>query len=725
MRLSAILPVLLLAAVLPGHEAWVPAPHVHPLLPSIRAQPANPVAVEGVEVELTARDQVVRTMLTVHVRNRGPTRAEAVLLLPLPGGAAVRSFGFQGPGGELEARLLPADEARATYQGIVSRMRDPALLEFAGHQLLRSSVFPVEPGRTQAVRLTFEQMLTAVAGRLDWVLPRSEALSGELPWTVRVRLEAGSPIGAVFSPSQDLTEVRRDGRLVELRLDGRPGSGALRLGWTLRDREPIAAWAYPEGDGGVFAVLAEAPPPGSAAPIPREVTVVLDRSGSMAEGAWSQARRAVAQALAALAPEESANLLLFNEGVDAFAPAPVRADEAGREAMLRWLGAARPSGGTNLHEALAAAVARPARPGALPLVLLLTDGMPTIGVTSETAIRASIAGSSSRVFAIGVGHDVNAPLLDALVEAGRGRVRHLPPGADIELAVAELVRSLGRPVLAAPELAAEPGRVLDVQPRRLRDAFAGEQLLLCGRWAGSAPVVLRLAGTLADGARWERTVKLDPADADPLASWVPRLWAQRRLGELVQQARDLGADGGGDPARLSELTRDIVRLSTQYGILTEYTAFLATEGGALAQLPERGPPPAAAAPVLRRAADELRQRGLAERSGAASQASSLNNGLRREAVKAASGNILLGLERAAEAAAAVQQAAASSLWRRGSRWIEAGADGQPRRAIAFGSAEHLALAERLAAKGRQSLLARDGEIQLRDGADIVLIGAAP
>jgi len=727
--------LLLLACGLAATESawWTAHAHVHPLVPVMRTPADATISVESVAVELDAKDQLVRTVMTVQVRNRGPTSAEAVLLLPLPAGAAVRSFGFSGPGGELEARLLPADEARSIYQAIVSTMRDPALLEFAGAQLLRSSVFPVEPGRTQAVRLSFEQVLELRDGRLEWILPRAEALAGVAPWTIRARLAASVPIGAVFAPMQRFAETSRDGRAVELRLDGAADPGAIRLSWCLRGAAPLSVVAFPEGDGGVFAVLAEAPPAGSAAPIPLEVTVLIDRSGSMAGDKWTQSRAAVAQVLAALGSEETANVLLFNEGVDPFARTPLAMNEAGQQGLRRWLEAARPSGGTNLYDGLAAALGQPLNPGTLPLILLISDGLPTLGITSELAIRqrAGENPAGRRLFCVGVGHDANAPLLDHLAEAGRGRARHLPPGADIELAVAELVKALGRPVLAAPELIAEAGRVLDRQPRHLRDAFAGEQILVTGRYAGRAPVRIELAGTLADGARWQRSAVLDPGAADPFASWVARLWAQRRIAELVEQARDLGADGRTVPDRLNELTADIVRLSTQYGILTEYTAFLATEG---APLPPAGPMPlsraerdrwdAAAAPTLKRAAAELQNKGLAPRAGAQAQASSINNERLRETVQAAADNRILDADGQTQAYLGVQQAASSSLWRRNGRWVEVGADGAPARRIAFASAEHLALAERLAGAGRQALLANDGEIQLRDGGEILLIEAA-
>ncbi len=131
--------------------------------------------ISNVTVGVVIRDQVATTMMEIRLRNPAAARQEAELLVPVPDRAVIRGFSFQGPGAEPSARLLPRDEAKATYDRIVARARDPALLEFAGFNLVRSSVFPVEAGGTQAVRLTYEHLLPATGDRVDYVLPRSES----------------------------------------------------------------------------------------------------------------------------------------------------------------------------------------------------------------------------------------------------------------------------------------------------------------------------------------------------------------------------------------------------------------------------------------------------------------------------------------------------------------------------------------------------------------------
>jgi Ca-activated chloride channel family protein len=718
-----LLPLLALSLTLAASE--VPWWHHQVVMPVSRVRPADAVAVERVDAEVAIDDLLATTSLTVHLRNRGPRRTEAVLLLPLPAGATVRSFAFNGPGGTLTGALIDAETARRTYRDIVSRMQDPALLEFVGHDLLRSSVFPVEPGATQAVRLSFEHLLTADHGRVDYVLPRSEALANAVPWNVRVVVN-GLPTGGLYSPSHALT--LQTCRCAALRcghgaapvwtLTGPMAPGPLRFGWNRAGSDAPALYTWPDGTGGgCFLLLADAPT-ATRRPMPRDLTVVVDRSGSMAGDKWRQVTAAVTQILGALGDDERFNLILFNEGVDRFAAGPQPATQV--DAARSWLAAARPCGGTNIHDALAEALAQPATPGLLPLVLFLTDGLPTIGQTGELAIRrrAEANPAGRRVFTVGIGADVNAPLVDAIAHLTRARPCHLPPGSDVEVGVAGILRHSGQPVLLAPDLRCdEPGRLIDCEPRRLRDVFAGEQTVVLGRWVGGQPLTMTLSGDDAAGRRLERRITIDPAWAKPGNQFVGRLWASRRIAGLITAIRDLGTGLAPDDQRLRELTTEVVRLSTTWGIMTEYTAFLATEGTPIAPLPM----PAATAAAETR----FRQDAFGSRSGAKAQFNSLNNEDLREQAIVNPRNL-----RRDEAAGtwkqerAVQQLADRALYRRADRWVEpAAADRPVARTIAFASAEHLALADRLARSNRQALLAQDGAVQLMDGDEVVLVTA--
>ncbi len=225
---------------------------------------AAALEISGVTVGVVIREQVATTMMEIRLRNPTAARQEAELLVPVPDKAAIRGFSFQGSGPEPSARLLPRDEAKATYDRIVATARDPALLEFAGFNLVRSSVFPVEAGGTQAVRLTYEHLLPATGERIDYVLPRSESVEYTIPWKIAVKISSSGPIAAVYSPSHLLRTARPrpTAATVELADSAGTAPGPFRLSF-LRERGDVSAslFAYPDPKvgGGYFLLLAGLP----------------------------------------------------------------------------------------------------------------------------------------------------------------------------------------------------------------------------------------------------------------------------------------------------------------------------------------------------------------------------------------------------------------------------------------------------------------------------------
>ncbi len=429
--------------------------------------PAQPRTTESVQIErvdaaVTVVEQVATTTLDISLKNPTARRLEAEVILPVPDGAAVRGFDFQGSAQEPGAQLLPKDEARRIYDSIVAKIRDPALLEFIGYNLIRSSVFPVEAHGTQKVRLTYEHVCPADGDRIDYVLPRSESLDYKVPWDIRMTIKSKRAVGTVYSPSHSVdTQITGGGRLVQVRLT--PGvsvePGSFRLSLLVSEGEGVAATllAYPDPKvgGGYFLMLAGVPakPPAGGPPILREVTLVLDRSGSMAGEKLRQVRDAALQVIAGLEPGESFNIIVYNEAVDLFSTRPVVKNEANVAAARAYLDGVLARGGTNIHDALVEALLQKPTAGMLPMVLFLTDGRPTIGQTNEKLIREAVKAANKydkRVFTFGVGVDVNSPLVENIAYETRAAATFVLPQEDVELKVAGVFKRLSGPILADP-----------------------------------------------------------------------------------------------------------------------------------------------------------------------------------------------------------------------------------------------------------------------------------
>jgi Ca-activated chloride channel family protein len=694
------------------------------------------VRIEKVRAGVVIRDQVATTLVEVSLRNPDPNRQEAELLMPVPPGAVVRGFSYDGPSREPTARLLPSDEARRTYDGLVSRARDPALLEFAGYNLVRSSVFPVEGSGTQVVRLTYEHLLAADEDRIDYVLPRSESVEYRVPWQVNVKLEASGPIAAVYSPTHPVRTSRPSPEVALVTLDASASTdpGPFRLSY-LREGSGVSAslFAYPDHrvGGGYFLLLAGLPP--EPAPesrkIRREVTLVIDRSGSMRGEKLEQVRDAALRVVSVLEDGESFNLILYNEGVDPFAPRPVRKSPETERRARAFLDEMTARGGTNIHDALLEALRPDPDASTLPIVLFMTDGLPTVGQTSESEIRDLARRHNphhKRIFSFGVGVDVNTPLLEKIAYETRGFASFVLPAEDVDEAVGRVFARLSGPVLADPVLTIGgdgPSRATELIPERLPDLFEGDQIVLLGRYRGDDPLEFTLRGNYRGVPRaFQFRLSLEHATARN--GFVPRLWASRKIGLLVDAIREQGADGTSflksksEPSASPELVEEIVRLSTEFGILTEYTAFLALEGTDLSDKRK----------LLECASDALRSRAIQTRTGYASVNQDINNQNLKAIACVNPLNKFLCPDMSESATSAIQQVCDLAFFRRGDRWVDSrlvgdAAKPQPRRVVRFGSEEFRELAERLAREGRQGSIALRGDILLLIDGEPVLIEA--
>lgn len=706
----------------------------------------GPVVITAVDASVDIREQVATTTLDIHLRNPGPRQLQSELLLPVPAGAAVRGFDFEGAASEPTARVLPADEARRLYDEIVAKIRDPALLEFVGYRLVRSSVFPVEAGGTQRVRLTYEHLLTADGDRVDYVLPRSESLDYRVPWTIDVRVRSTAPLSLLYSPTHpiDTRWISAGERRAKLRNDSATTPGPFRLSY-LAERDGVSASliAYPDPSigGGYFLLLGGVPSELSRAQldakIRRDVTLVLDRSGSMNGEKIEQVRDAVFQILGGLEPGETFSIIPYNESVESLSSAPVAKSKETLRAARDYVASILPRGGTNIHDALHAALAQKPPADSLPIVLFLTDGLPTVGNTSEVAIRELATKANpygKRIFTFGVGVDVNTPLLERIASETRATATFVLPNQDVETEVARCFDRLAGPVLAHPKLVVTEadgspalGRVHDVLPNALPDLYRGDQIVLLGQYRGNEPLRFEIAGNyLGKSRRFEFRFDFDRATT--MNSFVPRLWASRKIGRLIEAIRDLGAadqpfptapppSPDSDP-RVRELVEEIVRLSTEFGILTEYTAFLATEGtplGADARL------------LNRQATENFWNRAVKTRSGLGSVNQSLNNIeiSNRSCLNPTNG--FFDCDMNSVQVANVQQVSDRAFYRRGNTWIDSRVinrlESPADRTIEFGSEAYRELLDRLASHGRQGCLALSGDIVMSIGEEIVRVKA--
>lgn len=536
-------------------------------------------------VNVTINDQIATTHIDMQFTNEGDDLAEGTFIFPLPEGAAVDQLTMHVDGMAIEARILPADEARSIYDEIVRQYRDPALLEYIGTSAIQASVFPIPPGDARRIEVSYGQVLEADNGLIHYVYPmNSAALTprsiGQM--SINVEVNSADRISNVYSPSHNITVHRSDdNRTFNASYEGaniRP-DGDFSLFYGLENnRISVNLLSYREStrDDGFFLLMVQPPVRAETdRTIARDITIVLDQSGSMMGEKWDQARDAAAFVLRNLNQRDRFSIISFSTGMRLYSDQPEPVSEV--ENAIAWMNRLDATGGTDINLALTAALEM-ADPERNTTVLFLTDGLPTVGVVQREQILANIQAipSNARIFTFGVGYDVDTFLLDEIADAFRGSGVYVRPHEHIEQAVSNLYSKISAPVLTDTSLEFDGARVELMYPARLPDLFAGSQLTLVGRYReGVDDLTIRLSGVVEGEDQIFIYDGLSLRDRIGGEAFIARLWATRRIGDLLNTIRLRGEN--------PELVDSIISLSLRYGIITPYTSFLIEEDDILSQ----------------------------------------------------------------------------------------------------------------------------------------------
>ena len=576
------------------------------------------------EVHVRVLDRVAEIEVEEWFENRGGGIGEGDYVYPLPGEAVFSNFSLYQGDEELRGETMDAERARAIYEDIVRRQRDPALIELIGHGMVRARVFPFQPGETRRITMRWTQVLDRAGDALVFRYAAGSATPGsvgvprpvpmprpmledrpavgrvrsDVPLTFELVAEDGTRFRDPFSPTHELEVRRESGRLRVRPEQSLAGDFTLFLpmarglvGVSLVAHRPSAT------EDGYFMLTLSPGQPREEDATPRDVVAVVDVSGSMSGTKMRQTQDALRQLLGSLSARDRFHLVAFSNRVSTYRGDWTQATPEAIAAARRWVDQLTATGGTNISDALAEAFRLDSPADRLPIVVFLTDGLPTVDETNPEAIatRAERDRGRTRVFTFGVGFDVNTYLLDRLSDAGRGATEYVTPEQDVEEAVARLAAKVQHPVLTDITIDGAPVDLVELYPGELPDLFAGEELIVLGRYrarSGDARGDIRIRGTRAGGVERMASAVTFPAHSGA-HDYLPRLWASRKVGELMQQIRLNGMN--------QELVAEVRETALRYGILTEWTAHLVVEPGMVAMdanfqnmAPMAPPPPAAA-----------------------------------------------------------------------------------------------------------------------------------
>jgi Ca-activated chloride channel family protein len=531
------------------------------------------------DVRIRLVDKVLRYEVEEHFINRGSTVGEADYVFPLPRNAAFQDLSLEINGELVNGETYSADEARRMYEEIVRKMRDPALVEFMGQGMLRTRIFPIAPGEEKRVVIHFQ----AVAEREGDAL-RVDYFGGTRPEPGRAAMTDASPVhlqleyadnaglGRAYSPTHEL-DVSDRGSAIQAVVKGDARDATILIPTTKSSAASMSVLTNAPGREDGFVMVRVTPPESrSLATTPRDITLVLDVSGSMQGTKMDQARAAGRQLLETLRPEDRFRLIDFSTDVHTFRDEFVYATRENVNAARRYLDDLEATGSTNIEAALREAVRVKPTSNRLPLVLFVTDGAPTVGERDPLRL-ADIGhrdGATQRIFTFGLGADVNVTLLEQLALEGRGTSQFVRPEESVERSVSLVASRLVDPVLTDIRVTADGVSLNKVLPANGGDLFAGQDLVVLGRYRGTGSGTIRIEGR-RNGQPVVWTMRADFPDRQPENGFVARLWAAQRIGFLSAERRR--ADGS------SELDTEIRTLGERFSLPTEFTSYFVREPG--------------------------------------------------------------------------------------------------------------------------------------------------
>jgi len=530
-------------------------------------------------------DGVATTEVQQTFRNPFQSQVEGTYIFPLPGDAAVGDFRMSINGKEMRGEVLDADAARRTYEEIVRRTRDPGLLEYLGSRLYKASIFPIPPGGQLDVKLNYSQTIAETGGLGLFQHPlRGDRSSGSPveQLLVHVKLRSTLPLTSVFCPSHKCDIQRpndHEATVTYEQANARPDQDFLlyyqrqdsQFGLSLLTHRAAAEEGY------FLLRLSPRVELTDEQLQAKDVAFVIDTSGSMSDGKLEQVKKALKFCLNSLSPRDRFNIYAFSTEVRPFRDALVPADAEVRQAAAAFTDELNPLGGTNINQALLAALRNDTHDAERPyLIAFMTDGEPTVDVTDPGQILQNVTQANSRhvrFHVLGVGTEVNTHLLDKLAETNRGSRDYCTQTEDLELKLSAFYQRIAYPVLTDIQLVIQGLKTYDLYPQTPPDLFRGNDLTILGRYDGRGQHAVRFSGKVGST---EQIVFYEGEfpQLDTRNSFLPRLWAVRKVGYLLDQIRLHG--------QKQELVDEVVHLAKRHGIVTPYTSALIVEEGELA-----------------------------------------------------------------------------------------------------------------------------------------------
>ncbi|TKB67008.1 MAG: VWA domain-containing protein [Nitrospira sp.] len=524
------------------------------------------IAVTGIIARATVRQEFINPS-----QKKGEW-LEGVYVFPLPETAAVDHLRMHIGDRIIEGQIKERAEAKKVYekaetirynQGIF-QLRFPMVV---GQRYIPGTPVIVEGQDPQGLGTILDTDRVPDASRIT---PPAQA-PGQWPInpvSLSLSLAPGFPVAKVESLFHPVIVIPDpDGRYqISLKKDAVPADRDFQLTWSLTpSTEPVATILTEQREGETYALLMLVPPAQQrdrAPHRPRDLTFVIDTSGSMAGPSIEQAKSSLAAALTRLTTQDRVNVIQFNNTVRSLFPSPQPVTTAAMRKAVRYVEGLSADGGTDMLPALRQALKSSQDSTRLQQIVLITDGQ--VGNEDELFELLRHRLGTRRVFTIGIGSTPNSHLMRKTAELGRGTFTYVGNLAEVKEKLDALFKKLEHPVLNDIQLDRNGWTALELYPSIIADLYEGEPIVLAVK-AGSLPDQTILRGQMG-GQPWSLPLSMKQATAQ---GGLSVYWARQRISALMDEVFTGTAE--------ETVRKGILEVALAHHLVSAYTSLVAVD----------------------------------------------------------------------------------------------------------------------------------------------------
>jgi Ca-activated chloride channel family protein len=532
------------------------------------------------DAQVMINNGVAVTKVTQIFKNTENRQVEALYTFPVPKGASVANFSMWINGKEIVGEVLEKERAQEIYNSYKRRRRDPGLLEQVDYKTFEMRIFPINAGAEQKVEITYYQELQYDNDRVTYVYPLATVTRRDIDsrttgmFGITVEARSSVPIIEMESPSHgdDFVIARHADSYVTASLEMQSGLLARDVVVSYQISRPKTGidliTSNSAGEDGYFLMTLTAGEELAKQEEGMDYVFVMDISGSMRnDSKLIVSRNSVEAFIDELGSGDRFEVMTFNVQPNTlFGELQPATDDIKQKAMT-FMTSQNARGGTNLAPAMATAY-KYGNPDRTLNVVVLSDGMTEQGERQTLMDLIRSRPRFSRVFCIGIGNEVNRPLLEQLADDSGGLAAFISRGDNFARQARSFRRKLMHPAASDVEIKIKGITVYDIEPKVLPSLYHGSPIRVYGRYKDHGKAFLTLNANI-QGREFSQKAELSFPKKDPNNPEIERMWAWKRIDQLLKQADRNGSR--------EQVIDEIVRLGEGYSIVTEYTSFLVLE----------------------------------------------------------------------------------------------------------------------------------------------------